>query len=570
MTQGAQEPDIERRLLLAIVLSMAILFVTPFIYQQIYPPPEQPPPVAEPERVPAPEFAQPDPSPDPVSSIEAEESTPAPVETVAVEGIAQEITVENDQMILTLDTRGGVISSILLKDYRNAAGGHVQLIPQEPSGYPRLLSVRLADEILDSIARSAVFRIEEEREGVLRGPVALEMNFSAQGLSLRKRISVPAGGYDIGVRSAVQREGVDLSHRVYLGTGIGSLDRESLADFLYPSVAYHQGGSVTRYYEGDVASGAVQLETGFRWAGIDSKYFAYLALGDGAFRSLRMESHTFQRSEGESFELLGAELGVQGETEFTLFAGPKKAEILTDIDPSLSGAIDYGYVSVLVRPLLYCLKLLNESIQNYGWSIITLTFLISLALFPLRFKQMASMQKMAELQPKLRSIQDKYKRLKRDDPRRQQMNAEVMGLYKEHGVNPLGGCLPLLPQMPILFAFYRMLDVSIELRDAPFMLWIQDLSKPDPYYITPIVMGLTMVAQQKMTPAVGDPAQRRLMMILPIVFTLFFLGFSSGLVLYFLFSNVFAMMFQFGLQKLKPELKPKPPAAAKGKKGKSK
>lgn len=570
MSQGAQEPDIERRLLLAIVLSMAILFVTPFIYQQLYPPPEQPPAIAEPESLSPPEPAQPFQPTDSASSIEAEEPTPSPLETVAVEGEAREVTVENDQLILTLDTRGGVITSIQLKDYRDAAGGHVQLIPQEPSGQPRLLSVRLADELLDSIARSAVFRIEGDPPAALPAPATLELRFSAQGLSLQKRISVPARGYDIGVLSAVQREGVDLSHRVYLGTGIGSLEKESLGDFLYPSVAYHQGGSVTRYYEGDLSSGAVQLETGFHWAGIDSKYFSYLALGDGVFRSLRMESHAFQRSEGEAFALLGAELGVQGAAEFKLFAGPKQAEILTEIDPSLSGAIDYGYVSVLVRPLLFCLKLLNESIQNYGWSIITLTFLISLALFPLRFKQMASMQKMAALQPKLRSIQDKYKRLKRDDPRRQQMNAEVMGLYKEHGVNPLGGCLPLLPQMPILFAFYRMLDVSIELRDAPFMLWIQDLSKPDPYYITPIVMGLTMVAQQKMTPAVGDPAQRRLMMILPLVFTLFFLGFSSGLVLYFLFSNAFAMMFQFGLQKLKPELRPTPPAAPKGKKGKTK
>jgi YidC/Oxa1 family membrane protein insertase len=170
------------------------------------------------------------------------------------------------------------------------------------------------------------------------------------------------------------------------------------------------------------------------------------------------------------------------------------------------------------------------------------------------------MAKMSAVQPKLKSIQDKYKRMKRDDPRKQQMNAEVMALYKEHGVNPLGGCLPLILQMPILFAFYRMLYTSIELRGAPFMLWIQDLSKPDPYYITPIVMGATMVAQQKMTPATGDAAQRRMMMFLPILFTFFFLQVSSGLAIYFLFSNVFGMALQFLLQKFKPEL------TAKGKK----
>jgi YidC/Oxa1 family membrane protein insertase len=153
--------------------------------------------------------------------------------------------------------------------------------------------------------------------------------------------------------------------------------------------------------------------------------------------------------------------------------------------------------------------------------------------------------------------------MKRDDPRRQQMNTEVMALYKEHGVNPLGGCLPLLLQMPILFAFYRMLDMSIELRGAPFIWWITDLSKHDPYFITPIVMGATMVAQQKMTPATGDPAQRKMMMFLPVVFTFFFLWVSSGLAIYFLFSNLFAMLFQAVLQRLRPELVPGAAGAAR-------
>ena len=143
--------------------------------------------------------------------------------------------------------------------------------------------------------------------------------------------------------------------------------------------------------------------------------------------------------------------------------------------------------------------------------------------------------------------------VKKDDPRRQKMNEEVMAMYKKHGVNPLGGCLPLLVQMPFLFAFYQMLWKSIELRGAPFVGWIQDLSQHDPYYVTPIVMGLSMVAQQKMTPASGDAAQRRIMMLMPVVFTFFFLGFSSGLVLYFLFSNLFGMMFQFLMQRWAPE-----------------
>jgi YidC/Oxa1 family membrane protein insertase len=184
-------------------------------------------------------------------------------------------------------------------------------------------------------------------------------------------------------------------------------------------------------------------------------------------------------------------------------------------------------------------------VRNWGVAIIVLTFLISLALFPIRYKQMISMKKMQVLQPKMRSIQDRYKKYKATDPKRQEMNAEVMQLYKEHGVNPLGGCLPLLLQMPFLFAFYRMLDAAIELRGAPFFFWIRDLSKMDPYYVTPILMGATMLLQQKMTPqTTTDPAQARMMMFMPIIFTAMFFSLSSGLVVYFLFSNLFAIGFQ--------------------------
>ena len=200
------------------------------------------------------------------------------------------------------------------------------------------------------------------------------------------------------------------------------------------------------------------------------------------------------------------------------------------------------------------LQFVHSYVGNYGAAIIILTFISNLVLFPVRYKQMVSMKKMSVLQPQVKAIQEKFKRLKRTDPRRSKMNEEVMGLYKKHGVNPLGGCLPLVIQMPFLFAFYRMLYASIELRGAPFIGWITDLSQHDPYYVTPIFLGISMSAHQKMTPATGDPAQRKMMMMLPVVFTFFFLNLSSGLVLYFLFSNLFGMMLQVVFQRLNPEL----------------
>jgi YidC/Oxa1 family membrane protein insertase len=321
-------------------------------------------------------------------------------------------------------------------------------------------------------------------------------------------------------------------------------------------VAYYQAGSVERSDTGDLEDGPVENGGNFRWAGLDSKYFALILIEPGAIRNILMSRKQWEKEaeeESSPVGLVSASVGVAADAAFRVFLGPKSHEELGLADPSMRNLINYGWFGLLVKPLLAALKYIYGYVGNYGWAIILLTFLINLALFPVRYKQMASMQKMSALQPQLKSIQDKYKRMKKDDPRRQQMNTEVMALYKQHGVNPLGGCLPLLLQMPILFAFYRMLDASIELRDAPFMLWIQDLSRPDPYYVTPIVMGITMVAQQKMTPATGDPTQRRMMMFLPILFTFFFLGVSSGLAIYFLFSNVFAMMFQFGIKKLKPE-----------------
>jgi YidC/Oxa1 family membrane protein insertase len=185
-------------------------------------------------------------------------------------------------------------------------------------------------------------------------------------------------------------------------------------------------------------------------------------------------------------------------------------------------------------------------VNNYGIAIIVLTFLLSLLLFPFRLKQIISMKRMSVVQPKVKAIQEKYKRYKATDPKRAEMNQEIMALYKEHNVNPLGGCLPLLLQMPLLFAFYSLLAYSIELRQAPFILWIADLSVKDQYYVLPIVMGITAFISQKMTPMTPgtDPTQAKVMMIMPVIFTVMFINMSSGLNLYFLCSNIFQVGFQ--------------------------
>jgi YidC/Oxa1 family membrane protein insertase len=232
------------------------------------------------------------------------------------------------------------------------------------------------------------------------------------------------------------------------------------------------------------------------------------------------------------------------------FLGPKDFDVLERVDPQLTYAIDFGMFRPLVVPLLRALKWVNGYVGNYGWSIIVLTVLINLAMFPLRHKSVVSMRKMQELQPEVKAIQDRYAKLKMSDPARQKMNVELMNLYRERGVNPASGCVPMLLTLPVLFAFYSMLSVAIEIRGAPFVGWIRDLSVYDPWFVSPVLMGLTQFVQTKMTPSTGDPQQQRIMLFMPLIFMTMLIWAPSGLVLYWTVSNVWAIGQQIVTNKL--------------------
>jgi YidC/Oxa1 family membrane protein insertase len=233
------------------------------------------------------------------------------------------------------------------------------------------------------------------------------------------------------------------------------------------------------------------------------------------------------------------------------------------VDRDLVRSIDFGIFAWLVVPLLRALKWVNGFVGNYGWSIIVLTVLINLAMFPLRHKSVVSMRRMQDLQPEVKTIQERYAKLKMSDPARQKMNTELMSLYRERGVNPASGCVPMLLTLPVLFAFYSMLSVAIELRGAPFVGWIHDLSLYDPLYITPVLMGVTQFVQTKMTPSTMDPMQQKMMMLMPIIFMSMFLWAPSGLVLYWTTSNLWAIGQQVVTNRLigPPKTRNVPPSA---------
>lgn len=549
--QDPSQIDAEKRLLLALVLSMAVLFTAPYVYQKFFPvhPGAEEAQQASQRSIPTEETGE-----EYSEYVDEIESVDGP----STRALERSVAVENEHMILRWSNVGAVLQSVRLKNYASQSDQALEVITQGlPKGFPQLMEVRPDDEELARSLSQAVYEVAGTTGKRTLAPAEINFRYRDAEVEVSKTIRIPPRGYVLEVETEVRAGGRSIPFAVFLGSGIGETGFSSQGDFSYPQIVFSQSDSVGRYSSEDLEDGPLQIDGKLHWVGLDSKYFSYLMLAPDEIDGARLLREEWKRQNAEGQEeivpLLAAEVRAHNRFKFLFFAGPKDHEILNEVDSGLSALIDYGWFSILVWPLLFCLKLIYGYIHNYGVAIIVLTFLINLVLFPIRYKQMLSMKKMSTLQPQLKSIQDTYKKMKRTDPRRQRMNSEVMALYSKHGVNPLGGCLPLVLQMPFLFAFYRMLDGSIELRGAPFMFWIQDLSRHDPYYITPVVMGVTMLAQQAMTPATGDPTQRRMMMLLPIIFTFFFLNLSSGLVLYFLFSNSFAMTFQFLVQKWNAE-----------------
>jgi YidC/Oxa1 family membrane protein insertase len=310
-----------------------------------------------------------------------------------------------------------------------------------------------------------------------------------------------------------------------------------------PRVVYYADGKVSRVTADKVAAHTVP-ETKLPFAGVEDHYFLAAVVGGPAGVKVSYAPVQIDRPEelGGPWRMVSYAVSYPSAPAGAMFFfGPKDFDILHGVNRDLVRAIDFGFFAWLVVPLLRALKWVNGFAGNYGWSIIILTVIINLAMFPLRHKSVVSMRKMQEIQPEVKAIQDRYAKLKATDPAKQKMNQELMQLYRDRGVNPASGCLPMLLTLPVLFAFYSLLSVAIELRGAPFVLWIRDLSVHDPLYVTPILMGITMVVQQKMTPTAGDPMQQKLMMIMPVVFTGMFLWAPSGLVIYWFVSNLWGI-----------------------------
>lgn len=535
----------ERRVFLAILLSFVVLFG----YQTFFVPPAAEPPAGQaPAASPAAPAAAPGASTltapaDPAGAVAAD----APAALVA-DASARDIAVETATVLATINTRGAVITSWRLKNYRNGAGEPLDLVPTElPADAPRPFAIVTGDATLDARLASALFRPAADSVTAGSDPASLALEFrDASGLVARKTFTFNAGNlpYVVDVTTSVERAGQAVPFRVAFGPSLGEGYTTSSSTYYYPPAAiYSDGADVERLDAGDITE-APGYQGPFRWAGVADHYFLATVLSQGEPLDVNYQPVTLPRpgiDDGSTRTFVSWTSAPAPNGSVRVFYGPKDFDILKATDGSLVRAIDFGIFAFLVVPLLTALRWVHGFVGNWGWSIIVLTLLINAAMAPLRHKSLVSMRKMQQLQPEVKAIQKRYEKYKVTDPERQKMNTEMMALYRERGVNPASGCVPMLLTMPMLFAFFALLSVAIELRGAPWFGWIQDLSTHDPYYITPLLMGGTMFWQQYITPSTADPVQQKMMLIMPVVFLVMFLWAPSGLVLYWLFSNLWAI-----------------------------
>ena len=537
----------ERRVFVAILLSFAVLYG----YQALFVPPQKPKvDVVEPKE----KLAQPAPQAAPT----VVEQAPAEHEPTAQtsDSAEREVVVETATSEVVITNRGGHVLHWRLKDYRDAAGKPVDLVPSDvPADQPRPFTLVVDDAAITRRLGAALYRVSGDAGGRVdatkqAATVSFEYANDA-GLRVRKDFRFDPKNFVVAFSADVASGGQPLNPTIAWGPGLGDAGATAGGGSFFtgnyvqpPQAIFELDGDVTRIAASKVGEQPVH-EGDFRFGGVDDHYFLAAAVMPGKAR-LEYKPVTLPGPNNTQRQLLAHTIRFpQSPKDVRFFVGPKQFDLLQSIDVQLVRAINFGTFKVLSVPLLTSLKWVHGFIGNWGWSIIVLTIIINLLIFPLRHKSLVSMRKMQALQPQLKAIQDRYSGLKMTDPGRQKMQTEIMGLYKEKGVNPASGCVPMLLTLPVLFAFYALLSQSIELRGADFGWWIKDLSERDPLYITPVLMAVTMFWQQKMTPSTADPAQQRIMMMMPLMFGVMFLAAPSGLVLYWFVGNLFAIGQQY-------------------------
>jgi YidC/Oxa1 family membrane protein insertase len=536
----------ERRLLLAVALSLLVLTA----YQLLFAPA---PPARQTGRPGAPAVASPSapaatlaPSFAPSAAPQAAPAVP-PVEQVT-DVRERRVEAQGQDVLVAFSNRGARLLSWRLLRYTDVRGRPEEMVPTVREG-PRSLDLETGDAALDGRLRAALFRPSAERIELRAGaPGELRFTYAEGDLQAEKVLRFAARGYLVEVVASVRRAGQPIALKVIWGPGVGNqtaAERE-VQGFHEPQAVYLASAGVQRVLADKI--GGSRAVSPVRWVGVESTYFAALWVPPpGAPAEVRSVT-VAAPDETKGRTGVQVAVGLDESEPARLYVGPKDYPVLARADHDLARVVPVGeWIGPIVVPFMALLRWAHSVVGNYGLAIIVLTVLINLAMAPFRHYSIANGLKMARIAPEMRAIQERYRKVPLLDPRRQQMQDEIAALYARHGMS-MGtqmavGCLPLLLTMPFLIAFYRVLQVSIELRGASF-LWIPDLSQKDPLFVTPVLMGLSMFLMQRMVPTSMDPAQQRMMMVMPVVLSGMFLWAPGGLNLYWLASNLCSIVQQ--------------------------
>jgi YidC/Oxa1 family membrane protein insertase len=556
-----KELSMEARLLIAFVLMGLVLFLTPYIYKPATAPAAGANKPATSTATNPAEAATP-PAPVPVPA-------PAPAPAVAAEMPGQihadkeeTVVVDTDLAHVVFSNRGAVVKSWILKNFKDHNGKALELVNQAAlTRVTAPFALEFKGQKPSTDPNWAFYKVDRDGDN-------LTFEFSDGRMDVKKTFEFGKDSYLGRITSQVSQSGVMLPHTLSWRGGFGdetitnpaAVEHALLYD---PNVSASLFSSKLEKKDAKEAkNGPVSTSGQYMFAGQEDSYFAEVLLPSG---SSTVEMTVFSdniQTDGKDVPRVGAAVGGEGFNSFEMYVGPKDLEILKRVNPKLEQLVDWGWWGLIAKPLFEALKWVAGHVsENYGWAIILVTIAINTLLFPLKITSMKSSKKMQAIQPQIAAINAKYKGLSLNDPKKADQNAEMMALYKDNGVNPAGGCLPMLLQLPFFFAFYKVLNVAIQLRGAHW-LWVTDLSQTEALaiHVLPIILVATQFLTQRMTPTPGvDPAQAKMMMFMPLIMGYMFYFASSGLVIYWLTSNVVGVVQQWILNRNSP----KPAAASK-------
>lgn len=548
-----QEPGTERRLLLVFAVTFLVILISQAVLQRYGPKPGVQPEQRQAVAAPAAPAAAASAAPAGAKAGTAE-SKQASTES--------EVVVENDFYRIRFSNRGGVVKSWVLKKYDDDQRQPLELVNQsaaERYGFP--MSLWTYDSNLRNKLNSSLY-VMAAAGSTMRAPAEISFEFADADVVVRKTFRFDQS-YVIRAETSVRSQGGEV--QAYLAWPAGFGDENNPASYAASQIEYQFNDKIERLAIKKISGGAT-INGPFHWAAVADQYFAAAFLPDdpqnAAMVTLReglelaKDAKKGDPNDKVKVEVLGLAVGDRGgPTVQRVFVGPKALEVLESVpvagmakgvEPDLRGIVNFGFFGIIARPLFLWLKwTYHHMTPNWGWAIVIQTIIINVALLPLRISSMKSALRMQKLAPQIKSIQEKYKKYSMRDPKKQEMQQEIAALYKKEGVNPVGGCLPMLVQMPFLIAYYTMLSAAIDLRHAPW-LWVRDLSAADPLKILPIAVIVSTLAMQKMTPQAGmDPAQQKMMtLMMPVMLGFVSWSIAAGLCLYWVVGSVIGIVQQ--------------------------